>query len=251
MKKLIIFDLDGTLAESKTAMTLEMADKLESLLKRFSVAVISGGSYDQFQKQFLKSLPLPDEQLEKLFIFPTCATSFYRYENKNWNCVYAENLTEDEKKRVRDAFSKAFEVAGFRVPKQLKYGEIIEDRGSQITFSALGQQAPLDLKKRWDPQHMKRLAMIDVLMADLPEFEIRSGGTTSIDITRKGIDKAYGIRQIEKYLGFSVEEMIFVGDQVEESHGNDFPITTTGVEYVATTGPERTQKIIDTLLEYL
>lgn len=243
-KKVIVFDLDGTLAESKSPMTLEMAELLEELLKKYSVAVISGGAYPQFQTQFLGSLPLPDELLDRLFLFPTCATSFYKHENKTWARIYSQDLTAEEKKKILDAFALCFEEVGFIVPKKPQYGQILEDRGTQITFSALGQQAPLTLKKKWDPKHLKRLEMIEILQQELPEFSIRSGGSTSIDITKAQIDKAYGIRQIEKYLGSNIKEIFFIGDQIESPIGNDYPIKSTGVDYFETSGPAQTMDFL-------
>lgn len=248
MKKLIVFDLDGTLAESKTEMSLDMAEVLEELLRRFSVAIISGGAYKQFEKQFLNRLPLPDEQLKNLYLFPTCATSFYRYNNKIWHQVYSEDLSEEQRKNILTAFHKCFKEVGFELPIYPQYGEILEDRGTQITFSALGQAAPVHLKKKWDPHHLKRLKMIDILKKYIPEFEIRTGGTTSVDVTKKDIDKAYGIKQIEKYLGFKTEEMFFVGDALYDG-GNDAPVKKTGVECLETSGPEETIKLIKQIID--
>jgi len=247
MKKLIIFDLDGTLAESKSAITQKMSDSLKSLLKKYSVAIISGGAFPQFQKQFLNNLSVPEDLLYKLYLFPTCATSFYKFNNKNWNKIYSETLSQSEKNKIFTSFNLCFEKVGFTIPSKLLYGEIIEDRETQITFSALGQFAPYDLKKEWDPTHKKRLQMIDILQAFLPEFEIRSGGSTSIDITKKGIDKAYGIFKIQELLKFSIEEMLFIGDAIFPC-GNDFAVVSTGVECISTSGPEHTIEIILNLI---
>lgn len=244
MKKLLVFDLDGTLAESKCPLTFDMAEMLEKALKKFDIAVISGCNYSQFEKQFLGSLPLLDEQLKKLYLFPTCATSFYRYDKK-WQEVYSEDLTTEQKEKIIKAFAETFRQVNF-VPKDT-YGQVLEDRRTQITFSALGQEAPIDLKKKWDPHHIKRLGMVDVLRTLIPEFEIRTGGSTSIDITRKGIDKAYGIQQIEKNLGFKINEMLFIGDALFEG-GNDAPVKRTGVECLEVSGPAETIKIIQNLL---
>lgn len=246
MKKLIIFDLDNTLAQTKSKMTLEMAELLEKLLEKFSVAVISGGSYAQYEKQFLCMLPLPDALLEKLYIFPTNATSFYRFIDKKWQNIYAENLTEEEKKNIIAAFEKTFTYVKF-VPIVMPFGQILEDRGSQITFSALGQEAPHDLKKNWDPNHLRRLEMIGYLQSLIPEFECRSGGSTSIDVTRKNIDKAYGITQIEKHLNFSKEEMLFIGDAIFPG-GNDYAVKQSGVESWETSGPLETKELIKKIL---
>lgn len=241
MKKLIIFDLDGTLAESKSPLSPAMAESLRLLLERYHVAVISGGAYTQFEKQFLAGLILPEHLLRKLYLFPTCATSFYRYDDR-WVRVYSEKLTSEEQEKILNAFQQVMLEINFDTTGS--FGDILENRGSQITFSALGQSAPIELKRNWDPDQTKRKALVEKLQYYLSEFEIRIGGATSIDVTRKNIDKAYGIHQIEKYLGFKIEEMLFVGDALYDG-GNDAPVKSTGIECLKTSGPEETIKIIN------
>lgn len=244
--KLLVFDLDNTLAPSKSEMSWEMAELLEQALQHYSIAVISGGAYSQFQKQFLIRLALPDESLKKLSLFPTCATSFYQW-NGDWKQIYALNLSQEEKDKIMEAFQKCFKEVKFEQPYHI-YGEILEDRETQITFSALGQRAPLELKKDWDPHHLKRLAMIDVLKKYIPEFEIRSGGQTSLDVTRKNISKSFGIKQMEKYLGFAQNEMIYLGDALFPG-GNDYAVKEeTQVKCVEVNDPDDTMKVIKELL---
>ena len=180
MKKLIVFDLDGTLAESKSSLDAEMAALLKSLLAIVKVAVISGGNWPQFEKQVLANLP-HDELLKNLSLLPTCGTKFYRYET-GWKLLYSEDFTAEEKEKIIRSLKQAMESLDSRPGKT--WGEVIEDRGSQITFSALGQQAPIEEKKTWDPDFAKRRKMKVVLDQLIPEFSVRLGGTTSIDVTK-------------------------------------------------------------------
>ena len=153
MKKLIVFDLDGTLAESKAAIDTEMAILFHNLLKVARVAIISGGAWPQFEKQVIAHLPKGSD-LNKLSILPTCGTKFYSYENGDWKKLYAENFTDVQKQKIEGSLKTAVEKSGFKAEKI--WGERIEDRESQITFSALGQKAPLEPKKAWDPDFKKR-----------------------------------------------------------------------------------------------
>ena len=244
-KKLIVFDLDKTLSESKQPMDDEMAALLSSLLELKEVSVISGGSFTQFQKQFTSKLT--NGKLTNLYLFPTCGSAFYRYGKAGWENVYTEILSDEDKRRIFEAFGKMFAEVGFVLPEKV-YGELIEDRATQVTFAAYGSQAPLPLKSAWDPDRAKRLAMIAVLQRLIPEFEIRTGGTSSIDVTRKGIDKAYGIRQMEKHLNIPIRDMVFIGDDLGEG-GNDHPVIATGVEIVEVTEPEHTKKIIRSMIK--
>ena len=140
-----------------------------------------------------------------------------------------------------------FREVGFTIPEHV-YGEVIEDRGSQITFSAFGQKAPIEIKEAWDKDHRKRAKMISVLKKYLPDFASHIGGTTSIDVTRKGVDKAYGLRELLKYLNLESKKLLYVGDELYPD-GNDAPALLVAGECHAVKGPEETKKLILELLE--
>ena len=246
MKKLIIFDLDGTLAESKSAVDAEMAELLRDLLGIVKAAVISGGNWPQFEQQLISGLP-PDADLVNLSLLPTCGTKFYRFD-QGWKQLYSEDFTAEEKQTVVRALRRTVESSGFGA--QRIWGEQIEDRGSQLTFSALGQQAPLDVKKAWDADFSKRKAMKAALDKLIPEFSIRLGGTTSVDITRLGIDKAYGIRKLRDVLGVSIGEMIFIGDALFPG-GNDYPAKEAGVVTIQVRDPNETKRVIEAIIACL
>ncbi|NLR77729.1 HAD-IIB family hydrolase [Chitinophaga eiseniae] len=243
MKKLIVFDLDGTLAESKAAIDPEMSTLLYSLLQVARVAIISGGAWPQFQQQVLEHLP-DDERLQRLSILPTCGTQFYEY-NRGWNKRYSEDLSTEEKAKIIQALQAVVATLGYQ-PAQ-HWGDTIEDRGSQITFSALGQEAPLEEKKKWDPDFSKRQQMKTLLEKMIPEFSINLGGTTSVDITKPGIDKAYGIHKLRDILIIGLAEMLFAGDAIFPG-GNDYPAKETGVDCIKVRDPDETKRVIETIV---
>jgi len=246
MKKLIVFDLDGTLAESKSSLDSEMSALLHDLLRVVKVAVISGGDWPQFEKQVVSNLP-HDERLVNLSLLPTCGTKFFRYAG-DWKKIYSEDFTTDERDKILSSLKKAIGVAGFKVEKV--WGDAIEDRGSQITFSALGQQAPLEEKSKWDPDYTKRKKIKAILDTYIPEFSVRLGGTTSIDVTKPGIDKAYGIRKLRDILGISLKEMIFIGDALFPG-GNDYPAEQAGVVSIPVRGPHETKCVTEAIIACL
>lgn len=228
---LIAFDLDDTLAPSKSPMDPSMVPLFARLLSQTEVCVISGGQFEQFRSQFLTSISdVPDSDLARLHLMPTCGTQYYRFIDGSWTQIYAENLTPDESSSALSALKSSALSLGLWETKT--WGPILEDRGSQITFSALGQDAPLDAKKTWDPTGSKKAALRDKVAALLPTLEVRSGGSTSIDITRKGIDKAYGMRKLVELTGIGIDRMLFVGDRLDEG-GNDYPVRGTGVKTFA------------------
>jgi len=246
MIKLIVFDLDGTLAESKSSLDDEMSALLHDLLGIVKVAVISGGDWPQFEKQLLENLP-HDESIKNLFILPTSGTKFYQFTD-DWKKIYSEDFTSEEKEKILSSLKKALNASNFN-PEKI-WGEVIEDRGSQITFSALGQQAPLDEKIKWDLDYTKRKKIKAILATYIPEFSVRMGGTTSIDVTKPGIDKAYGIRKLRDILGITLKEMIFIGDALFVG-GNDYPAEEAGVVSIPVRGPNETKLVIQAIIACL
>ncbi|MGO4879647.1 MAG: HAD-IIB family hydrolase [Bryobacteraceae bacterium] len=246
MIKLIVYDLDGTLAESKSSLDAKMSALLHDLLGVVKVAIISGGDWPQFEEQVLSHLP-HDQRLVNLSILPTSGTKFFQY-NGDWKKLYSEDFTADEKEKIVSSIEKAVGQAGFKAKKV--WGEVIEDRGSQITFSALGQQAPLEEKDKWDPDYAKRKKIKTILDTLIPDFSVRMGGATSIDVTRPGIDKAYGIRKLRDVLGISLKEMIFIGDALFAG-GNDYPAEQAGVVSIPVRGPSETKPVTEAIIACL
>ncbi len=245
-KQLIVFDLDGTLTESKVEIDPEMAVLLSSLLKEKKVGVIGGGAFERFKVQVLASLS-QDTKLENLFLFPLNGGSFYRYQNGEWQKIYSQELSGEEKRNIRDAFERVFKEIGYVVPSKI-YGEQIDDRGSQITFSALGQEAPLNEKTRWSKEHdAERLNIALKLQKYLPDTEVKVAGLTSIDITRKGIDKKFAVEKLMKYLNISVADTLFVGDAFGPD-GNDSPVLESGVLCFKVESTQGTKNVIRHIL---
>ena len=227
MKELVAFDLDGTLAESKQPLQEPMGEALANLLDVAHVAVISGGDWPQFEKQVASRLPERADRT-KLWLMPTTGTKLYRFDGE-WRAVYAELFEEDEKQKILKAFDESLEATGF-VPEKT-WGERIEDRGSQITFSALGQEAPIDAKHSWDPDFAKRKVIQADLQKRLPGLSINMGGATSIDITREGVDKAYGLKKLNEASGIALDKMMFIGDAIFPG-GKDYPAEQLGLDVV-------------------
>ncbi len=236
----IVFDLDNTLARSKTIIDEEMGGLLAELLTKKKVAVVSGGSMAQFKKELLDPLPPP---YDNLHLFPTDGTAYFKWDTAThaWKPVYQKLFSEDEKAKILAAFAEVLPAAGFSATGAI--GKIIEDRGSQITFSGLGQDAPLERKQVWDADKQIRVKIVELLAPKLPDYELMIAGTTSIDVTAKGLDKAYAIHKISEELNVDVPKMVFIGDAIFEG-GNDYPVVSTGVPYIKVTDPEDTKQVI-------
>ncbi len=237
MKKLIAFDLDGTLAPSKSHFDPRMVELFNGLLERYEVCVISGGKYQLFQQQFLTQITTDASLLSKLHLMPTTGTRYYRFENSGWQQQYAEDFSPEDKERILHALEQGWASDGVLVEKT--YGPTIEDRMSQITLSPLGQEvvaelgdAGVELKESWDPDMKIRLKAASAIQKLIPDFNVNVAGLTSIDVTIPGVDKAYGMKKLMEHTGFTMEDILFIGDKMEPG-GNDYPVKAMGIDTIA------------------
>lgn len=255
MKKLIAFDLDGTLAPSKSHFADRMVNMFDRLLEQYQVCVISGGKYELFQRQFLTQITKEPRLLEKLHLMPTSGTRYYTFDSKvnDWKLNYAEDFTEDEKSQIIKALEEGLNESGYKVEKT--YGETIEDRDSQITLSILGQEIVAELgeeglhiKESWDPDGTKKLRIRDIIAPKIPNFEVRAAGATSIDVTKPGVDKAYGMEKLLAATGLNKEDILFMGDKIIPG-GNDYAVDQFGIECIAVRSWEDTAYAIEALVK--
>ena len=257
MKKLIAFDLDGTLAPSKSPTPELIAKLLNKLLDKFQICIISGGNFNQFQKQLLSNKYLDQFKFSKLHLMPTCGTRYFIFDikTKEWQKVYAEDFNLTEKRVIIEALMKGIDILKFREAKT--YGELIEDRESQITLSILGQDIVdilgdkgVKIKEEWDPTNKKKEALRSVIAPLIPQFEVKVGGLTSVDVTRPGIDKAYGINKLMKYLKLSKNDILFVGDRLQPG-GNDYPVKAFGIDSLEISSWQETVVAIQAILHVI
>lgn len=249
MKKLIAFDVDDTLVKSKNPLTDEMRDLLAKLLQHYEVAIISGSRYEVFQTNIIRPLAeVAGDDLSHMHIMPTCGTRYYTYNGdvENWNLEYAEDFTEEEKATIAEVSERHAREMGLW--PENPFGEVIEDRLSQVAMSLLGQLAPAEAKYEWYDAHKQdAYKLAEVIGDEIPEFEVRYGGTTTIDVTKKGVDKAYGMQKLLDALNFSKEEALFIGDRLEEG-GNDYPVLAMGVDAIDVDGWQTTPYVVRGIL---
>ena len=245
---MIAFDLDGTLAVTKSPISVPMAGLLRALLLAYEVCVISGGAFEQFRVQLIDRLGASPEQLCRLHIMPTSGTKYLRFDtdSREWVLQYSEDLIPETRTRIVEVLTTGAKTLGYWEPKP--WGPIIEDRGAQITFSALGQEAPAAKKYAWDPDGAKKRSLRDFAAQRLPDLEVHVGGTTSVDVTNTGIDKAYGMRKLMAAAGLTSDEILFFGDQLDEG-GNDYPVKSVGIDTISVRGWEETALAVQAIVE--
>ena len=250
MKKVLAFDMDDTIAITKSPISDRMATVFNHILDNFDICIISGGKYELFQKQFISRLDADPSKLARVHLMPTCGTRYYRFNlsSNSWEMEYAEDLTSDERATIAQVLEDASKQLGYWPENPA--GDVIEDRDSQVTYSALGQEATPEDKYVWDPDGTKRMAIRKLALEKIPEFEVRLGGSTSIDVTRKGIDKAHGMQKLMDTNGLEKEDILFFGDNLQEG-GNDYPVKAFGIECVEVARWEDTADRLESIVSVL
>jgi HAD superfamily hydrolase (TIGR01484 family) len=243
MKKVLAFDIDQTLNIAKTPIPDEIADLLTKCLDHFEICPISGQKFDQFLIQIVNRLEkATPEQLSHLHLFVAQGTQYYHYnvEKKDWDQVYNYPLTDEQVAEITKAIETAARELGFWEEDKLMEGdEIIENRLSQVTFSALGQKAGTDVKYAWDPDHKKRDAIVKRAKELAPDFEYEVGGTTSINAFVPGMNKVFGMTHLMEELKVEKEDILYFGDMTQPG-GNDYPVVQMGIDTITVRSHEDT-----------
>ncbi len=242
--KAVVFDLDNTLADPHCPVSEEMAARLERVIAHMPVAVMSAASLERIEQDVVARLRKTD--LARLSLFAANAAQAYTYRDGAWHAQYRHGFTDQDRpviKSVLEEVAKELGILEHRAP----YGAQFIDYEGYLAFTALGIDAPVEERRRWDPNGEKRKKMQSLLQEKLPDVDIFIGGLTTIDITPKGINKSHGVMWYAQTLGILPQDMLYVGDALYEG-GNDAAVLPTGIQTRATSGPSETLAIIEDLL---
>lgn len=254
MKKVLAFDIDQTLNIAKTPINDEIADLLTKCLAHFEICPISGQKFDQFLVQIVNQLKdSTPELLSHLHLFVAQGTQYYRFDptKKDWVQVYNYPLTDEQVTKITETIKNSAKELGFWEEDKLQPGdEIIENRLSQVTFSALGQKAGTEEKYAWDPNCKKREAICARCKELAPEFEYEIGGTTSINAIVPGMNKVFGMTHLLEELNVKKEDILYFGDMTQPG-GNDYPVVQMGIDTITVRNHEDTAYALKGILGIL
>ena len=243
MKKVLAFDIDQTLNIAKTPITDDIADLLIKCLDHFEICPISGQKFDQFLIQIVDRLTdrgVTPEALKHLHLFVAQGTQYYKFDGTDWKQIYNYPLTDEQVAKITETIEQAAKELGFWEEDKLKEGdEIIENRLSQVTFSALGQKAGTEEKYAWDPDCKKRASIVARCKELAPEFDYEIGGTTSINAITPGMNKVFGMTHLLEELNVKKEDILYFGDMTQPG-GNDYPVVEMGIDTITVRNHEDT-----------
>lgn len=243
MKRVLAFDIDQTLNIAKTPIPPEIAEVLVGCLKHFEICPISGQKFEQFLIQIvdpLKEAGATDADFAHLHLFVAQGTQYYRYIDGEWQQVYNYPLKAEDVASITKALEESARELGLWEANKLAAGdEIIENRLSQVTFSALGQKAATEVKYAWDPDCKKREKIVAKCREKLPDFLYEIGGTTSINVAAPGMNKEFGMTHLLEELKVEKSDILYFGDMTQPG-GNDYPVVAMGIDTITVRSHEDT-----------
>ncbi len=236
----LIADVDDTICPSTKPISPAMASEIERIIRGgCSFAFISGSSFQHLSAQITPFLPVPHHFLA------VSGTHYVKVDYRDGKAVFNEQyrleFTFAERKEILDAFDSL--IAKYDICSMTTKEDQLQDRGSQITLSSIGRNAPDEKKRTNDPDGSKRRVWLGFLKTCLGDkYSMRIGGRTSIDITPKGVDKAWGIHRFLEANGLKPSEALFFGDKMDPD-GNDYPALQV-VDCIRVRNPEHTLEIL-------
>ena len=201
--KHLFFDMDQTIAPARQMMLSKMFNYLTSLSQ--DIIVVSGSSIEQMPNQLgtLRSFRLGQNGNHAIDMEGT----------ELWNVP----LQEHHRTEILDHISQIVEILEHDLNHEWNP---IEDRGAQITFSPIGNTAPLDLKRTYDPDRSKRLSLLDKIPFASEELVVKIGGSTSLDYIHKDRHKGTNVQKLIDYMKWEKDECVYFGDGLYPG-GND------------------------------
>lgn len=200
----LFFDMDKTIAPARQPILPEMFELLSSLDQ--DIIIVSG------------------QLLEKIAWQSSSLPAYYLGNNGNHandliNNVLWKNSDLDEvhKQEIHNHIKKITALLDHDLNHEWTP---IEDRGSQITFSPIGNTAPVEIKMAYDPDRSKRLDLLDKVAFESTDIMVKIGGSTSIDYIHKEKHKGVNVKRLIDLMGWESEECVYFGDGLYPG-GND------------------------------
>jgi HAD superfamily hydrolase (TIGR01484 family) len=217
-KKLIMFDMDGTLTEPYKPISTKNLIKLANLLDYYKVAIITGSTYSEVEKQILTKLISFSKNnivhLQNLCILTCLGARVWKYTGRRFILIQAKLIGQKLAEQVMKILNIEF----------LRPNSNIVLKGSTITYTLMTEGTDIE-KSNYDPTGNKRINVLKVLQRRLPKgIQLFISGRTSIDITQEGMDKGSAATYLMDRLKIEPKQSIYFGDLLQP-YGSDYPMT--------------------------
>ena len=244
-----MFDVDGTVAEVYAPIHTEIAEEICALLKeRIKVAFVTGRSFVALQKTVIPYLPCFNMYAQNVLLVPASGAALYDWHDGAWREVYGERFIKDDEEDIIERYGQILSTVDPQYSATECRAHVRNTDDLLLSCTPMSLDTARNIKQQWDPDATKRTAIITQLQKEFPHCEFRIGGGTTIDVTRGGIHKGYGVRRLLAHTGIAPEEALYFGDALYPG-GNDFDVIETGVATVSVEEPKEVLHILERLRE--
>jgi phosphomannomutase len=229
MKRIILFDMDGTLTPPRQPLDIDILKPLKILTHYCDIGVVSGSDIEYMNEQ-LKFLILNSRIRYNLHLLPCNGTKHYTpplYNSEDHKLIFQRDFKKEiGDKRFHMLMKLLIEYQNhisthYEIPLS---GHFISYRESMINWCPIGRNASreerkefINLDKNFRTSEFRKI-ILEQLKAEVDNLNlkvtIKLGGETSFDIFPNGWDKTYSL------LHFPDHKKWFIGDRCGEG-GND------------------------------
>lgn len=195
--------MDHTVTPARQPIQEKMLNLLSGLEQ--DIIIVSGSKVEQMKYQ------IPGLTCYKLG--QNGNEAFDESGNELWNF----KLSVEQKKEILAHIDK---LVGLLDDTPNPEWNPIEDRGGQITFSPIGNTAPVELKKAYDPDVSKRFRMLKEIPFESDDLVVKIGGSTSFDYFVRDRNKGTNVKKLIDLKNWNPEKCVYYGDGLYPG-GND------------------------------
>lgn len=235
MKKLICFDLDGTLTQHRSKLEEENKILLDELKEKYKIIMVGAGGAERIYAQ-MNGYPID--------IIGNYGMQESRMIGGEFTIIREEKATPN-----KEYFSKTVEYLRKKYGYTTYQGESVEFHATgMVTFPLLGTKADIKDKIAFDPTREKRRVLYDEILSLFPDYSVYIGGSSSFDFTQKQYNKYDAIMRYAKENGYKKEEILYVGDDFGDG-GGDSHVRIYGLDFVEITDYTKTRNALEFLLK--
>lgn len=234
MKKLICFDLDGTLTQHRSKLEEENKNLLDELGKKYKLLMVGAGNAPRIYAQ-MNEYPID------------IVGNYGMQESKILNgkfTIVREDVTKPDKEFFLKNIKYLREKYGYTEYK----GDTVEFHSTgMVTFPLLGTKAEIADKLAFDPTREKRKVLYPEVLEIFKDYTVYIGGSSSFDFSGKEYNKYDAIMKYAWENGYKKDEILYVGDDFGDG-GGDSHVRLGGLDYVEVTDYKRLKESLSFLL---
>ncbi len=208
MKRIFMFDIDGTLTPPRLPMTEEMVEMFEGFCERNRVILVTGSDMKKVVEQ------VPEKIRDLVEGIYTCSGNAL---------TVGDEVIYDREFEPPEGLVQLLEDWLYYSHYPVKAGDHLEFRSGMLNYSTVGRsctQQEREDYEAWDKENGERKILRERILHMWPSLDCAIGGQISVDIYPKGLDKSQSYHRVK---GDNPDHaIIFCGDRLMPG-GNDYP----------------------------